>query len=139
MASEFERVQQFFAALEGAPLQEFPASGARLNVPETHGVYAIYGRRGVRVLHVGRTVTGTKGLRQRLSNHLYGRSSFVTLHFDRDATRVRGLRFKYVEVKNPRIRALVEAYAIGQYCPSHIGYARSLLEAKQLEKGDGAA
>ena len=101
--------------------------------------YAIYGRRGVRVLHVGRTVTGTKGLRQRLSNHLHGRSSFVTLHFDRDATRIRSLRFKYVEIANPRIRALVEAYAIGQYCPSHIGYARSVLEAKRLERGDGAA
>ena len=134
MATEFERVQKFFGILDGATLRDFPAAGERLNVPETHGVYAIFGRRGLRVLHVGRTVTGAKGLRQRLSNHLHGRSSFVTLHFDREAARVRSLRFKYVEVANPRIRALLEAYAIGQHCPSHIGYARSLLEAKQLER-----
>ena len=134
MATEFERVQQFFGVLDGATLHDFPAAGERLNVPETHGVYAIFGSRGLRVLHVGRTVTGAKGLTQRLSNHLHGRSSFVTLHFDRDAARVRSLRFKYVEVANPRIRALLEAYAIGQYCPSHIGSARSLLDAKQLER-----
>ena len=43
-----------------------------------HGVYIIYSPNG-RVTHVGRTVRGKRGLRQRLNNHLHGASSFVYL------------------------------------------------------------
>jgi hypothetical protein len=135
MPTEFDRVRSLFAALEKAPLQRFPVAGKGVNAPAVHGVYAIIGPRGSRVVHVGRTVTGKDGLKKRLTDHLRGQSSFVTLHLDRDAARLRGaFWFKYVEAPNPRIRALLEAYAIGQYCPSHIGISRSLLEAKELER-----
>ncbi len=140
MPTEHEKVRHLFEALDKAPLQRFPKAGERINAPTTHGVYAIVAPRGIRVLHVGRTVTGKKGLKQRLANHLQGKSSFVTLHLDRDPARLRGrFWFRYIEAPNPRIRALLEAYAIGQYCPSHIGIARSLMEAKQLERKGNAA
>ena len=140
MPTEFERVNQLFDALDKAPLRRFPVLGRGVDAPTTHGVYAIVAPRGRRVVHVGRTVTGKAGLKQRLTNHLQGKSSFVTLHLDRDASCMRGKYwFKYIEVPNPRVRALLEAYATGRYCPSHIGIARSLLEAKELErKGDAA-
>ena len=58
-----------------SPLLRFPASGDRLTVPYLQGVYIIYDPKG-RVVHVGRTVRGRRGLHQRINNHLHGRSSW---------------------------------------------------------------
>lgn len=38
-----------------------------------------------------------------------------------------GYGFRYLTVKNPRQRALLEAYAIGVLCPAHIGLGEEAL------------
>jgi hypothetical protein len=109
MPSEFERVERLFKQLCRATPQAFPAARESLDVPERHGVYVILGTRGAPVMHVGRTVTGKRGLKQRLFNHLHGRSSFVIDQFGGKGAELRGrFSFKYVVVPIPRTRALLE-------------------------------
>lgn len=136
MPTELQRVKARFKELHSAALTRFPEPGGSITAPSDHGVYAIVAPRGSRVLHVGRTVTGRRGLKHRLSNHLQGKSSFVTLYL-REQKRPLDIRrcwFKYVVEPNARIRALLEAYATGQYCPAHIGIARSVLDRKELSR-----
>lgn len=98
-------------------------------VPNAQGVYIIYNLHGV-VFHVGRTVRGRGGLRQRLNNHLRGRSSFVKDFLDGKSRSLRGkYQFQYIKVKNDRQRALLEALATGKLCPQHLGLG--LLRKKQ--------
>ena len=41
---------------------------------------------------------------------------------ERDGTTLRkGYTFSYMIVPDPRMRALLEAYAIGRLCPAHLG------------------
>lgn len=134
MPTEFEQVKRYFDELEVAPLRRFPTPGESIDAPSTHGVYAIVAPKGSRVFHVGRTVTGQNGLKYRLSNHLRGRSSFTTLYLKPHGYNIRSCWFKYVEVPNARIRALLEAYATGQYCPAHIGVAQSVLDAQESHR-----
>ena len=80
-------------------------------------------------MHVGRTVTGKRGLKQRLFNHLHGRSSFVIQSFAGSGAKLRGkFSFRYVLVPNNRLRALLEAYAIGRLCPRHLGVGEPVME-----------
>ncbi len=73
-------------------------------------------------MHVGRTLRGKGGIHQRLNNHLHGQSSFTAVKFDRMGWKLRnGYEYQYLEVRNSRKRALLEAYAIGMLCPNHIG------------------
>jgi len=134
MPTEHEQVKALFERLDQAPLHAFPSPRESIEAPATHGVYAVVAPDRIRVLHVGRTVTGQRGLKHRLTNHLRGRSSFARLHLDGDPTTVRDCWFKYVEVADARIRALLEAYAIGQYCPAHIGIAQSVLDAQEARR-----
>ncbi len=84
-------------------------------------MYIIRGPKG-RVLHVGRTVSGKRGLFQRLRNHLQSRSSFMLLYGRPRKLQLRGhCYFQYVLVPHPRQRALLEALAIGTLLPAHIG------------------
>ncbi|MEH2510169.1 excinuclease UvrABC nuclease subunit [Nitrobacteraceae bacterium AZCC 1564] len=99
----------------------FPRSGERLDVPDLHGVYVIYNPKG-RVSHVGRTVRGKRGLRQRLNNHLHGASSFVIKALRGKGVKLRkGYKFRYIAIDDSRLRALLESYVIGQLCPDHLG------------------
>jgi hypothetical protein len=92
-----------------------------------YGVYVIYDPKG-RVAHVGRTVRGKRGLYQRLNNHLHGKSSFVIKALDgKGGVLRRGYKFR-IAVENSRLRAFLEAFAIGQLCPDHIGDGAALSE-----------
>ena len=104
-----------------SPMRPFPPAGERIDVPDNHGVYIIYDPKG-RVGHVGRTVRGKRGLYQRLNNHLHGSSSFTDKALNGKGSVLRnGYKYRYIEVENNRLRALLEAYAIGQLCPEHLG------------------
>ncbi len=121
MTRELRAVAKHFAALKRVSPVAFPQARGTLEVTANHGVYVIYSPRG-KVLHVGRTVRGKRGLRQRLNNHLQGQSSFVASFFRGRGAKLRqGYKYACVEVPNPRTRALLEAYAVGHLCPEHIG------------------
>lgn len=121
MISELTQIKKLFSALKRAPLTKFPAAGARLDAPDDQGVYIIYSPRGS-VLHVGRTLRGKKGLRQRLNNHLQAGSSFVIHHFNGEGSILReGYRYRCLAVTDNRKRALLEFYALAHLCPKHIG------------------
>lgn len=127
MPRELVAVRKLYQQLLRARFTKFPRVGQRLVAPDTHGVYLIYSPRG-RVLHVGRTVRGRKGLRQRLTNHLHGRSSFVIRFMYGERTRLRGSHaYAFVEVPDSRRRALLEAYATGHLCPRHLGVGETAL------------
>jgi hypothetical protein len=122
--NERELIKTLFEELMRSPLQPFPGHRGKLDAPIEPGVYVIYGARG-KVLHVGRTPRGLLGLRQRLTNHLHGMSSFVIKYLNRDGSKLRnGCGFRCIVVKNPRRRALLEAYATGCLCPAHLGLGK---------------
>ena len=121
MAHEQEKVKALFAKLKQAPLYKFPLARERLIAPGGRGVYVIYGPKR-RIAHVGRTPRAAGGIAQRLRNHMAGKSSFTRMQLDRDGSLLRGrYSYRYLVVKSPRLRALLEAYAIGVLCPKHIG------------------
>ena len=92
-----------------------------MNAPTDRGVYLILNPRGT-VLHVGSTPRAANGIKQRLYGHLQDKSSFVNVYMKHDGDRLRsGYKFKCVVVNDPRQRALLEAFAIGQLLPKHIG------------------
>lgn len=88
MSRELESIKRKFRALMRAERIVFPMPRERISAPTTQGVYLIFGPRG-RVLHVGRTVKGRNGLRQRLKNHLQGQSSFTLAIFNGQGERLR--------------------------------------------------
>lgn len=121
MSRELSHIKKLFKQLIRARLQTFPLARARLDVTSKHGVYIIFGPRK-QVLHVGRTVRGRKGLAQRLSNHLHGGSSFTNVYLRGRGSKLRGTHsFSYIEVSDARTRALLEAFAVGNLCPMHLG------------------
>lgn len=126
MKNEQIKVKEVFRNLISQRIHTFPPSG-RLpaEITSDQGVYIIYRKDG-RVLHVGRSSRGKRGVFQRLNNHLAGQSSFVESYFKRDKSRVRACGFRYLPVKNDRLRALVEAYATGVLCPAHIGLNKKI-------------
>lgn len=121
MANEMSTVHSQYDRLLKSTCTPFPLARARLEAPDTHGVYIIRSPRG-KVLHVGRTVRGKNGLRQRLNNHLHGSSSFTKQHLQGDGKMLRGkYTFSFVLELDARRRALLEAYAVGNLCPAHLG------------------
>lgn len=88
MKAELVAIKKLFVTLNRAPLTKFPEIKGRLEAPDLQGVYVIYSPRG-KVLHVGRTLRGKKGLRQRLNNHLQAGSSFVIKHLDSKGSKLR--------------------------------------------------
>jgi hypothetical protein len=121
MISESRRVEKLFDELKRRRRSFFPQKGRSLNAPSEHGVYII--RDGNTVLHVGRTLYGKKGLKQRLMNHLQGSSSFTNGYLRGRGARLRkgGYTYQYLEVEDRRLRALLEAYAIWRLCPEYLG------------------
>ncbi len=91
----------------------------------SRGIYVIYKRSG-RVAHVGSTPRAKRGIRQRLCNHLANQSSFCTQYLNGDGRKLidEKYEFSFIVVPSPRRRALLEAYAIGQLCPLHIGHGK---------------
>lgn len=121
-ADDFLVVNILYSALLSGSQWNFPADGMKLDAPEQRGVYIIYGQRG-QVLHVGSTPTGQRGIVKRLRDHLAGASSFTNKHLHGDGSSLRaGCSYRYVVVENPRHRALLEAFAVGNLCPAHIGH-----------------
>src|SRR5262245_34038416 len=94
----------------------------QLEAPSDQGVYIIYDSAG-RILHVGQTTRGRRGLKQRLTNHLHGESSFVRAYFKGDGEQLMmgHCTFRCLPVADPRRRCLLEAVSIGLLCPLHIG------------------
>lgn len=126
MPSERDRVVSRFDKLLEAPLTRFPQNREAIDAPDNQGVYLIIGPRG-KVLHVGKTNRGKRGLHQRLSNHLNGSSSFTKAYLDGNGTVLRsGHAFRFVEIEDARLRTLVEAYATGVLCPAHLGVGDTL-------------
>ena len=119
--TERHEITRLFRQLCRAPNRPFPKARAKLEAPDTHGVYVIRDP-AKRVVHVGRTPRGYKGLNQRLYNHLYGSSSFTYKYLKGDGSELRaGYTFQCLEVRDARKRALLEAYATGWLCPMHLG------------------
>ena len=118
---EKEKVAELFAALCRQPKLRFPKEREQLIAPTEAGVYVI--RQDNLVLHVGRTLRGKDGLHQRLKNHLRGSSSFTDKYLKGKGALLRDGRHTHqsLVVENTRLRALLEAYAIGTLCPKHIG------------------
>lgn len=107
--------------LRKQPLKRFPAPRERLEAPDAQGVYVIRDPKRV-VLHVGRTLRGKKGLRQRLKNHLQAGSSFVIAYLRGNGKRLRsGYTYQCLEVSASRDRVLLEYAATVWHCPKHLG------------------
>jgi hypothetical protein len=120
MKSERRVVQKLFRELCKQPECSFPQYREALKAPRKPGVYVI--RKGKIVLHVGRTLRGKAGLRQRLKNHLHGSSSFTYEYLNGNGARLRdGHTYQCLTLGSARQRALLEAYAVGTLCPKHIG------------------
>jgi hypothetical protein len=120
MISERQKVEELFTALCKQPMLQFPQDHKKLQATSEPGVYVI--RNGDIVLHVGRTLRGKEGLRQRLKNHLHGASSFANEYLKGNGAALRkGHTHQSLVVEDARLRALLEAYAIGTLCPKHIG------------------
>lgn len=121
MSRELKNVQKLFSSLIQQHANVFPLAGQRLSVTTEQGVYVILGPTN-KPVHVGRTLCGRKGIAQRLNNHLHGQSSFTLHYLKGDGSKLRGkYRFKVLEVRNARSRALLEAYAVAHLCPAHLG------------------
>lgn len=120
MTSERQKVEEVFTELCKQSKSQFPSKRKRLEAPSDPAVYVI--RKGEIVLHVGRTLRGKDGFYRRLKNHLYGSSSFTKKYLKGNGAVLRKRHtYQFVVVEDPRLRALVEAYAIGMLCPKHIG------------------
>jgi excinuclease UvrABC nuclease subunit len=114
-------VRALFDKLTNAERWGFKPEGLA-HAPKDRGVYVIYDPKR-QVVHVGRTRKAKGGIRQRLRDHLHNRSSFTVqwLHGDGEALVRKKYRFQSLNVRSPRRRALLEAYATGRLCPKHIG------------------
>jgi hypothetical protein len=118
MSEESQQIVELFDKLIVAPIRGLESR----DVPNLHGVYVLYAPNGT-VLHAGKTRNGKGGLRQRIGNHRNGSSSFVRIFLSGDHSSLRsGHSFRCLVVENARLRALLEAYAIGKLCPAHIGH-----------------
>ncbi len=119
MATAFEEIKKRYKQLNNGRGYSFKE--LEIAPIDRQGVYVILDVKGT-VLHVGKTSRAKKGLRQRLSNHLRGQSSFAKKFLKQNGKELReGYVFKYVVVDDPKLRTLLEAYAIGCLCPEHLG------------------
>jgi len=121
MNQELSAIKSLYDNLINQDIIKFPEPRKPLDAVIQQGVYIIRSPKG-KVLHVGRTLRAKNGLWQRLYNHLNGLSSFVYQYLNQNGARLReGYTFQYLVVSNSRKRALLEAYAIANLCPEHIG------------------
>ena len=121
MTRNQKNVRAFYTKLIRSKHTKFPSRGEKLHAPNRQGVYVICDPRGA-VVHVGRTPKAKHGIAQRLQNHMAGASSFTEKYLKGHGTRLRGkYTFQCLVVKNKKLRAYLEAYAIGRLCPAHIG------------------
>ncbi len=126
-----EVIEQLFEKLCAEPEYPFPKAGSAPSASRNGGVYVIRSPRG-RVVHVGRTTRGSRGLQQRLSNHLHGRSSFTKKYLKNLGSKLRsGYTYQCLEVKRTRQRALLECLAIGRLCPMHLGLSKTAISASR--------
>lgn len=124
---ERKKIKARYNKLIKSEIFEFPKKGT-INISDKMGIYIIYDKAET-VLHVGRTLRGQKGLNQRLNNHLHGKSSFMRVYFNREGKKLReGYKFRLIEIKDSRKRALLEALATGLLCPQHIGLGEAILK-----------
>jgi hypothetical protein len=127
MPNEQRKLEALFSRLVRARKHEFPHKRGRLEAPTDRGVYVIYDP-NEKPAHVGSTPRAKHGIRQRLADHLAGKSSFTKKHLKkvpaklRPSSRKRGYLFQCLVVEDDRLRALLEAYAIGHLCPAHMGH-----------------
>jgi len=121
MNTESQEIKILFDKLCAQPKRSFPQYRKPLDAPSNPGVYII--RKGETVLHIGRTMRGRNGIRQRLMNHLHDLSSFTDKYLKGNGAILRqeGHTYQYLELEDARKRALLEAYAVGTLCPKHIG------------------
>ena len=125
MSRQRQTIDRLFRALTACEPVKFPKPRQPLDAPSQKGVYLILNPRGI-VLHVGSTPRAKNGIKQRLNAHLQSNSSFVKTYLSGRGSKLRsGYKFRYVKVKNSRTRVLLEAYAIGQLLPKHIGTGES--------------
>ena len=124
MPTECQRIAELLKELREQQKYPFPQRRQSLDAPKSHGVYII--RSNDTILHVGRTLRGREGLRQRLTDHLRGNSSFVRDYLNGQGATLRGegYTYQFLVVKSDRERALLEALATGTLCPRHIGTGR---------------
>lgn len=121
MNKELVKIKELYKKLLHQKQQLFPNPGEKLSASVKQGVYVISNSKGA-VLHVGKTARAKGGIKQRLKNHLHGQSSFTKKYLNGNGTKLRGAcKYMYIEVANPRIRALLEAYSISNLCPKHLG------------------
>lgn len=127
---ERRTIEKLFRRLEQQKRHRFPRPGERLDAPVDHGVYVIRDS-AKRVVHVGRTLRGRRGLSQRLHNHLRGQSSFVRIYLGGKSKELgTGYTFQYLKVQDDRQRALLEYHATARYCPKHLGLGAQLANQK---------
>jgi hypothetical protein len=118
---ERQRIEALRKELDAQPRYSFPKERGVSEAPNTQGVYVIFEPRGA-AAHVGRTVRGRAGLRQRLRNHLRGQSSFARTFLGGRGEKLRkGFKFQFLVVPNDRERALLEYAATVWHCPKHLG------------------
>jgi len=127
MNNECKEIEKLFKKLIAQPIRSFPQNRQPIDAPSKPSVYII--RKEEIILHVGRTLRGRNGLRQRLKNHLHGSSSFTKEYLKGKGSILRknGYTYQYLVLEDPRKRALLEAYAVGTLCPKHIGLGKNRL------------
>jgi len=72
MNCERKKIEELYEELIRQQKLDFPKAREYIEAPNQHGIYIIYRRN--KVMHIGRTLRGKNGLRQRLKNHLHGNS-----------------------------------------------------------------
>ena len=121
MSQEFRKIKKLYSELMKQRATLFPKARQKLEAPREQGVYLILNSRK-KIVHVGRTLRGRRGIAQRLTNHLHNSSSFTEKYLKGKGSKLRGKYwFKFIVKKGARIRALLEAYSVGRLCPKHLG------------------
>src|SRR5260370_32858721 len=124
MAHERDKIRTLFNRLKKAAIRKFPLPHRAMDAPCTHGVYVIRNKNGT-VVQVGRTQRGSKGLRQRLYDHLSGRSSFTRVYLKGKGKKLRnGYTFQYLCISYRPQRTLLENFATAWHCPKHLGLGK---------------
>lgn len=118
--NEPKEIMNLYKVLIASDQYTFPKKG-KVKISENHGVYIVYSPAD-KVLHVGNTPSGKKGLDQRLYNHVTRTSSLSRQYLKPQNISLRnGYKYRVIEISSPRKRALLEALAAGLLCPAHIG------------------
>lgn len=118
--TESEEIMNLHKTLVQSKQYTFPTKG-KVKISEKHGVYIVYSPAD-KVLHVGNTPSGKKGLNQRLYNHVTRTSSFSREYLKPQNISLRNsYKYRVIEISSPRKRALLEALTAGLLCPAHIG------------------